>query len=65
MNIREIRELTGLSQRRFGAQYGIPYRTIQNWEAGINTPPEYVVKLLERAVREDFEKYKQISFGQF
>lgn len=56
MTIKEIRALTGLSAQKFGDKYGIPMRTIQNWEGGVNTPPEYVLKLLERVVKEDFEK---------
>lgn len=55
MTIREIRALTGLSQAKFGERYGIPLRTIQDWEAGVRTPPTYVVALLERVVREDEE----------
>lgn len=56
MSIREIRALTGLSQAKFGERYGIPLRTIQDWEAGVRTPPTYVVALLERVVREDEEE---------
>lgn len=55
LNIREIRGLTGLSQAKFGQKYGIPVRTIQDWEAGVRTPPTYVEALLERVVREDEE----------
>lgn len=55
MTIKEIRTLTGLSQTKFGNLYGIPLRTIQDWEAGARKPPEYVVTLLERVVKEDFE----------
>ena len=56
MTIREIREKTGLSQAKFGERYGIPTRTIEEWEAGRRTPPAYVLSLLERAVEEDYEK---------
>ena len=55
MTIREIRKLTGLSAQKFGDKYGIPMRTIQNWEGGINQPPTYVIKLLERVVKEDYK----------
>ena len=55
MTIKEIRTLTGLSQTKFGNLYGIPLRTIQDWEAGARKPPEYVVALLERVVKEDFD----------
>ena len=56
MTIREIREKTGLSQAKFGERYGIPTRTIEEWEGGRRTPPPYVVTLLRRAVEEDYEK---------
>lgn len=49
-----LRKMTGLSQTAFGKKYGIPMRTIQNWENGVSEPPEYVVNLLRRAVQEDF-----------
>ena len=55
MTIKEIRALTGLSQNQFGAKYGIPARTIQDWEGGRRNPPPYVVSLLERVVREDIK----------
>lgn len=55
MTIKEIRQLTGLSAQKFGDKYGIPLRTIQNWEGGQRQAPEYIVKLLERVVKEDME----------
>ena len=48
--IRDIRHRTGLSQKAFAARYKIPRRTIENWESGVNTPPAYVINLLEEAV---------------
>ena len=53
MDIKELRKLTGLSQTAFGEKYDIPMRTIQNWEKGVRIPPTYVLKLLERVVKED------------
>ena len=54
MDIKELRKLTGLSQTAFGEKYDIPMRTIQNWEKGVRVPPSYVLKLLERVVKEDY-----------
>ena len=54
MDIKELRTLTGLSQTAFGEKYDIPMRTIQNWEKGVRVPPTYVLKLLERVVKEDY-----------
>lgn len=55
MTVKEIRSLTGLSQARFAEKYGIPKRTLEKWEQGENNPPTYLVKLLERAVKEDYK----------
>lgn len=51
---RELRDRTGLTQFKFAAMYDIPIDSVKNWEAGRTVPPEYVLKLLERAVNQDF-----------
>ena len=53
--VKRIRALTGLSQARFAEKYDIPKRTLEKWEQGENNPPAYLVKLLERAVKEDYK----------
>jgi len=53
MNIRELRKQLGDTQTEFAERYNIPFRTIQNWEAGVRTPPEYLLELLESRVKED------------
>ena len=50
---REIRRKTGLSQVAFAKKYGIPRRTIENWESGKTVPPAYVLSMLERIVYMD------------
>ena len=47
MNIKELRKKTDMTQQEFGDYLGIPRRTIQNWETGDRTPPDYVVELIE------------------
>lgn len=59
MTIKELRSLTGLSQKVFSDKYEIPKRTIEDWESGKRTPPEYVISLLERAVKEDIKKTEE------
>jgi len=59
MTIKEIRNITGLTQRQFAEKYHIPFGTYQKWEVPIESVnhrecPLYVKELLERAVREDF-----------
>ena len=56
MTIKELRESMGVSRAEFSRRYEIPNRTLENWESGVNKCPEYVKKLLERAVKEDIEK---------
>ena len=52
----EIRALSGLSRAAFSRKYGIPIRTIEDWDAGKKHPSGWVMALLERVVRADMEK---------
>ena len=42
----ELRESTGMSRKEFSEHTGIPVRTLEDWEAGRRTPPEYIPRLL-------------------
>ena len=53
MTIKELRDLLNVSRAEFSRRYGIPSRTLEDWERGKRTPPPYVVTLLERVVTED------------
>lgn len=44
--IRKLRKETGLSRKDFSLHIGIPLRTIEDWEAGRRTPPEYIPRLI-------------------
>ena len=44
--IKALRKKTGLSQSKFAAKFGIPVRTLQQWEQGISAPPEYLVRMI-------------------
>lgn len=46
MNIKLLRDGTGMSQRQFSAKFGIPLGTLRNWEQGISQPPEYVYQMI-------------------
>ncbi len=61
MNIREMRMQLGDTQSEFAARYKIPFRTIQNWEAGVRKPPEYIIDLLEQRIKEDLLNRKTVS----
>lgn len=51
MTITEMRNYIGISRAEFSRRYNIPIRTLESWEAGVRTPPEYVLNLLEESVR--------------
>lgn len=53
MTIKEIRERTGLSQRKFCAALGIPTRTLEDWERGVSKCPDYVAALIAYRVEHD------------
>ena len=44
--IKEIRQRTGMSQAKFCEALNIPIRTLQKWEIGERSCPEYVVELI-------------------
>lgn len=53
MTIKELRDLLNVSRAEFSRRYGIPSRTLEDWEKGKRTPPPYVITLLERVIKED------------
>ena len=44
--IRTLRQQTGMTRKDFSAHLGIPLRTMEDWEAGRRTPPEYIPRLI-------------------
>ena len=45
--ITELRESVGENRSEFSKHTGIPVRTIEDWEAGRRTPPQYIPRLIE------------------
>lgn len=52
MNIKELRQLTGLSQSKFAAKYHLNKYSLQEWEQGRNKTPESILHLLTRVITE-------------
>ncbi len=65
MTISEMRRSLGITQSEFAARYNIPFRTIQNWEAGVRKPPEYIVSLLEERIRIDLTNRRTVALPEF
>ena len=57
--IKELRESTGMSRKDFSEHTGIPVRTLEDWEAGRRTPPEYIPRLIAYQL-----KYEELVKGK-
>ena len=51
--VKSLRKASGLSQQKFAEYFGIPKRTIENWEAGVNHCAEYLVALMEYKLKNE------------
>nr|MCR5673101.1 helix-turn-helix domain-containing protein [Lachnospiraceae bacterium] len=49
--IKELRESTGMMRKEFSEHTGIPVRTLEDWEAGRRTPPDYIPRLLAYQIK--------------
>ena len=59
IKIKELRNITGLSQNQFANKYKIPAGTIRNWEQGKRKCVPYIIYLLERVIKEiDYKEEK-------
>lgn len=52
--VKELREEMGMNRREFCDYFGIPYRTVQDWEAEKRELPDYVLRLM--VYRAEIEK---------
>lgn len=46
MTFKELRAKAGMTQKAFGEYFGIPLRTIENWESEVNHCPKYLLDLM-------------------
>ena len=53
MTIKELRIACGMTQQAFSDYFGIPKRTIEDWEAGRRKPAEYIEKLIEYKLKNE------------
>ncbi len=51
--VKALRKELNYNRREFCDYFCIPYRTVQDWECGKRTMPEYVLRLLEYKIRTD------------
>ena len=53
--IKEAREALGMSRAEKAREFGMPIRTLENWDREISSPPMWVEKL----ILEKLENWKQ------
>lgn len=44
--LKKLRKDMGMNRKEFSEYFGIPYRTVQDWELGNRRIPEYLIRLM-------------------
>lgn len=53
MTLKELRESCGMSRPQFAEYFGIPYRTVQNWELGLRECNDYLLNLMQYKIENE------------
>ena len=51
IEIKKLREAPGMNRKEFCEWFGIPYRTVTEWERGTRNAPDYLLRLLAYYIR--------------
>lgn len=49
--VRALRESTGMNRKEFCEYFGIPYRTMTEWELGHRKMPDYVLRMMAYQIK--------------
>lgn len=55
--VKQLREITNMSQRDFAKRFSIPVRTLQEWEQGRSNPPVYVIEMLREIISSNLKQH--------
>jgi len=58
----KLRKDTGMNRKEFAAYFGIPYRTVQDWELGNRSMPDYLLRLM--CYKLSVEKMTKVQYEQ-
>lgn len=47
MNIKQLRTLSGMTQKQFSNYFGIPLRTLEDWETEKSECKSYIISLIQ------------------
>ena len=59
-DFKELRKMSGMTQKDISLYFGIPKRTIENWDGNKAKCPEYLLDLMAYKLR----KEGMINFGE-
>lgn len=51
ISVAKLRKMTGMNRREFCDYFGIPYRSVEDWEHGKRKAADYLVRLMEYKLR--------------
>ena len=54
--IKKLRAELGLSQQKFAKKFGIPLRTVQDWEYGKREVRSYIVNMMQKIIELENKK---------
>ena len=63
--VKELREKMGMNRREFSDYYGIPYRTVQDWEAEKRELPEYLLRLMKYRAEVEYMMKGRVKKREF
>ena len=53
MTFKEVLFRSGMTQKAFSYYFNIPYRTVQDWSAGVRKCPEYLLSLMAYKLKKE------------
>lgn len=53
MNFKELRQQSGMTQQKFAEYFGIPKRTVEDWERGARKCNSYLLDLMEYKLKKE------------
>lgn len=59
MTIKELRNLSGMTQKDFAAYIGVSKRAVESWEGGQRKCPEYVINLIQYKLEKEHQMEEQ------
>lgn len=61
MTFQELLDRSEMRMTEMSARFGIPYRTLQDWKAGVRKAPQYVIDMMAELLDHDKEATHMIT----